>query len=160
MLSHAALEGAWRGQRARRLARYARLPALAEAGLTLGAMTILAGRVRDRWGASDLALKGNEARILALLAVAYGHPVSPSVIAELRRAAKAYARGDKALAAMHIAHTGLRKIDEDERTAFRLFAAERLLDAGLCPRELLTGIGLDPWPLDAIKYSPNQPRPL
>ena len=158
MHSIAALERAWRGQRARRLARYATLPALAEAGLELGAQTVIARRVRDRWGGPDLALVGNEARILALLSVAHGKPVSPSVIANLRRAAKAMARGDKALAAIHIAHTGLPRIDRDEGTAFRLFAAERLLDDGLDPRDLMTGLGLDPWPLDALKYNQGEPR--
>jgi hypothetical protein len=158
MIQFDTLDAAWRDERARRLAKFRRLPALAEYGLELGAMTVLAKRIRDRWGAVDLALDGREARILALLAVAYWHPVSPSVIGNLRRAAKAMARGDRALAAIHIAHSGLQKIDEDERTAFRLFAAERLLDAGVSPRELMTGLGLDPWPLDAIKFNPGEPR--
>jgi hypothetical protein len=158
MIQFTALDAAWRDERARRLAKFRRLPGLAERGLELGAMTVLAKRTRDRWGAADLALDGGEARILALLAVAYWHPVSPSVIGNLRRAAKAFARGDQALAAIHIAHTGLAKIDEDERIAFRLFAAEQLLDAGVGPRELMIGLGLDPWPLDQIKFNPAEPR--
>ena len=158
MIEFSTLDAAWRDERARRLAKFRRLPALAEHGLELGAMTVLAKRIRDRWGAADLAVDGREARILALLAGAYWHPVSPSVIGNLRRAAKAMARGDRALAAIHIAHTGLQKIDQDERTAFRLFAAERLLDAGVSPRELMCGLGLDPWPLDALKYNPAESR--
>jgi hypothetical protein len=158
MLPIAALDESWRDQRARRLARYARAPALGRAGLELGPMTVIAKRIRDRWGGPDLALAGNEARILALLSVAHGRPVSPSVIGDLRRAAKAMARGDRALAAIHLAHTGLPRIAEDEETAFRLFAAEMLLDAGLCPRQLMEGLGLDPWPLAAIKYDPGEPR--
>ena len=160
MIAFDTLAAAWRNERARRLARYRRLPALADHGLELGAMTVLARRTRDRWGATDLALGGREARILALLAVAYWRPVSPSVIGDLRRAAKATARGDTALAAIHLAHSGLPKIDADEGTAFRLFAAERLLDAGVGPRALMRGLGLDTWPLDAIKagFDPGASR--
>jgi hypothetical protein len=160
MIALDTLNDAWRTQRARRLARYRRLPALAETGLELGPMTVIARRVRDRWGGPDLALMGHEARILALLSVAYLHPVSPSVIGHLRRATKASARGDRALATMHLAHTGLAPIDEDEPTAFRLFAAEMRLDAGECPRQLMHGLGIDAWPLAAVKYAPAEPSNL
>jgi len=40
-----------------------------------------------------------------------------------------------------------------------LFAAEKLLDAGVEAAELMKGLGFDPWPLDAFKaYNPDQPR--
>jgi hypothetical protein len=160
MIAYDTLRTAWRDERARRLSRYRRLPALAERRLVLGADTVIANRMADRWGGPDLALKDNEARVLALLAVAYWRPVSPAAIGNLRRAAKAMARGDRALAAIHIAHTGLEKLDQEECIAFRLFCAERLLDAGMAPRELMTGLGLDPWPLDALKagFDPDEPR--
>lgn len=159
MIAHDSLRDAWRRERARRLARYHSLPALGEDGLTVGPLTVLAKRVADRWNAPDLAFEDNGSRALALLAVAYWRPVSPAVIANLRRAAKAMARGDRTLAAIHVAHTGLEKIAADDNTAFRLFAAEKLLDTGVAPRELMTGLGLDPWPLDALaKFDPGQPR--
>lgn len=159
MIAHDSLRDAWRSERVRRLARYRPLPVLDEAGLLLGPMTVVAKRVADRWGAADLALEDGGSRALALLAVAYWRPVSPAVIANLRRAAKAMARGDRTLAAIHVAHTGLEKITADDNTAFRLFAAEKLLDAGVAPRELMEGLGLDPWPLDALaKFDPDEPR--
>lgn len=159
MIAHDTLRAAWRSERAHRLARYRPLPALDESGLVLGPMTVVARRVADRWGAADLALDDAGSRALAVLAVAYWRPVSPAAIGHLRRAAKAMARGDRALAAIHVAHGGLEKIAADETTAFRLFAAERLLDAGVAPRELMTGLGLDPWPLDAlVKFDSDQPR--
>lgn len=81
------------------------------------------------------------------------------MIDNLRRAAKALAGRNPTLAPILIAQAGLGSLDADERVAFRLFAAERLLDTGLAPRDLMKGLGLDPWPLDALaKYSPNQPR--
>jgi hypothetical protein len=160
MIAYDTLRTAWRDERARRLSRYHRLPALAESGLVLGADTVIAKRAIDRWGGPDLALKDNEARILALLAVAYWRPVSPAVLGHLRRAAKALARGEAALAGIHVAHAGLEKLDQDEGIAFRLFAAERLLDAGVSPRDLMAGLGLDPWPLDMLKanFDPDEPR--
>lgn len=61
-------------------------PNIAEAGLVLGAGTVLARRITDRHGRSTFAIDGNEGRILALLAVAYGRAVEPEIIFHLRRA--------------------------------------------------------------------------
>jgi hypothetical protein len=57
---------------------------LTEEGLILGAGTVLAKRRPDRL----LALDGEEERLLALLAIAYGRPVSPSVIGNIKRATR------------------------------------------------------------------------
>jgi hypothetical protein len=149
MIAYDVLCAAWRDERARRLARYHRVPAFGPEGLTLGAQTAI-----------GKTIVGNEDRILALLAVAYERPVRPDVIGNLARAAKAIAHGDRSLAAIHIAHAGLEKIGADEHTAFRLFAAEKLLDAGATPRDVMTGLGIDPWPLDLLKanFDPDEPR--
>jgi hypothetical protein len=51
----------------------------------------------------------------------------------LKRASHALSRGNPALAAILVAQSGLQKLDADERITFRLFAAEKLLDAGVDP---------------------------
>lgn len=70
-------------------------------GLVFGAGTVLAKRRPDR----ALALDGEEERILALLAVAYGRSVSPQVIGNIRRATREWANGDNCLAHIHLALT-------------------------------------------------------
>jgi hypothetical protein len=153
------LAAAWRDERARRLSRYARSPQFDDDGLTLGPMVVVTKRAADRWGAPILEIDGCEKRILSLLAVAYWRPIRPIVIDQLMRASKALGGRNPALAPILIAQSGLGRIDEDERTAFRLFAAEKLLDAGVDSHDLMKGLGLDPWPLDAIAvYNPKQPR--
>lgn len=159
MIPFDTLAAAWRQERARRLARQSLRPRLGPEGLSLGPMVVVAKGTTDRWGSPALAVDGNKARILALLSVAYWRPVEAGVIDALRRASKALAGRNPALAPILIAQIGLGPLHADERVAFRLFAAERLLDAGLAPHALMKGLGLDPRPLDALaKYSPDQPR--
>jgi len=159
MIPFDTLSRMWSAERARRLARYARIPSLGVDGLSLGPMVIVAKRIADRWSAPTLEIDGCEKRILSLLAVAYWQPVRPVVIDQLRHASKALSSRNSALAPILMAQAGLGRIDEDERTAFRLFAAEKLLDAGVGAHELMKGLGLDPWPLSALKsYNPDEPR--
>ena len=159
MIAHDALCEAWWGERAHRMARFRRLRTIEDAGITLGAQTVIVRKSVDRWGATGLAIDGDERRILALLATAYWRPVGPVAIRQIKRASHALSRGNKTLAAMLLAQAGLQKLNEDERIAFRLFAAEKLLDAGVVPRALMKGLGLDPWPLDALRaYNPDEPR--
>src|ERR1700675_1323185 len=49
----------------------------------LGADTLIAKRQND--GGTACEIDGREDKILTLIAVAYGHPVSPGVIANVRR---------------------------------------------------------------------------
>jgi len=109
---------------------------------------VVAKRTVNRWAVPRLAIDGQERRVLALLAIAYWRPIGPPAIHQMKRASQALSRGDRPLAGMLIAHIGLPRLDEDERIAFRLFAAERLLNASVSPRDLMKGLGLDPWPLD------------
>lgn len=66
-------------------------PRLTEDGLILGSSTLLARKNAS----ADLMIAGDERRVLALLSAAYGVPVQSEVIGVLRRAAKAWAKGDK-----------------------------------------------------------------
>ncbi len=149
MIPFDTLCAAWRAERARRMARFAARPRLGEEGLTLGPMTVIAKRVANRWGEPALAI--DEARVLALLAVAYWRPAAPQITDTLHRVSKALSGRNPALAPILLAQGGLERIETDERVAFRLFCAEKLLDVGVTPRELVKGLGL-------AKYAPDQPR--
>jgi hypothetical protein len=129
-------------------------------GLVLGAGTILAKCGADDGGSPSLALAGNEQRVLALLTIAYGRTVNASVIDHIRRAAQAYMRGETNLALIHLAYTGLSTLDDQKTASYRLFLANELLKAGMSPRDLLSGCGLDPAPLNLLKagFNPDEPR--
>jgi hypothetical protein len=74
---------------------------LTEDGLVLGAGTMLLQR-------SGPANGGGDERVLALLTVAYGRRVSPSVLGNIRRAARCWSARDKCLALIHLARSGCR----------------------------------------------------
>ncbi len=122
----------------------------------LGAKTILAKRRHD----GALALDGEEARLLTLLAVAYGRPVEAGILGKIRRASKHARAGDEAMAAMHIALAGLPGLSDPSDGAKRLFIADGLLASGASPRDIWTALEFDPAPLDALEklYNPNEPR--
>lgn len=128
-------------------------------GLILGG-TLLAPLRNERHGAPVFAIDGAEERILALLAVAYGKTVQPGVLVRIRRAARYWHRGEKELAAIEIALSGLPPLVHKERDIARLSLGEQLLAEGLSPRELVKLCGLDPAWLDFLKtgYNPDQPR--
>jgi hypothetical protein len=100
--------------------------------LTLGRGTILA-RISQE-SPPQLAIGGEEERILALLAAAFGESVPAQVIKNLRRASEQWSRGDKCLARIHLALAGLPQVDEDGAT--RLALADEALGKGLSPRGL------------------------
>ena len=118
-------------------------------GLALGEGTVLAELHEE-------GLRADEERVLACLAIAFGGQVPPATMGALRRAAKCQRGGDKALAAIHLAQIGLRKIDADD--AYRLRLAARLLDGGMRPRDLARELGLGEIQPGVSKYSDAQPR--
>jgi hypothetical protein len=78
-------------------------------GLMLGAGTILVAAE----GARKLqSLKGREQHVLALLSAAYDKAVAPSVLGNIERAAKSWREGDDVTAHIHLAHSGLRALDD------------------------------------------------
>jgi hypothetical protein len=125
--------------------------AFAEAGLVLGAGTVVAPMRRG--GTLDLS---GEDRILALLAAALSAPVSAAVLGKLRRASELWAQGDKCLAQIHLAHLRLPKLESEEQ-AFRLFLADQLIASGHSPRDLCEALGFD-LPEGLKKYNPDEPR--
>ena len=128
-------------------------------GLVLGG-TVLAKMERARAGGPALVVDGGEERVLALLAVVYGEAIDHRVLAAIRRASSYWNTGEPDLAAIALAHAGLPPLDRAERASLRLSLAERLLDHGLSPRELVKVCDLDPALLDVLKagYNPDQPR--
>jgi hypothetical protein len=125
-------------------------------GLILGAGTVLAAVGGE--GCVGLAPEA-EPRLLALLSAAYGRVVSGDVLGHLRHAMTRWAEGDAALAAMHLAHTGLGPLPHRQDGARRLFLADRLIEAGVDPATLMRALGLEPHPSDLARlYNPNQPR--
>ncbi|WP_113891846.1 hypothetical protein [Roseiarcus fermentans] len=101
-------------------------------GPRLGAATVLA-----RKGAPE------EARLLALLSVAYGFPVPAKVLKHLAWAEAEFDRGDFAKSAMHVALTGISAFAGREG-ARRLHIAAGILDEGfLTPTAVLKACGLD-----------------
>src|SRR5208282_375557 len=116
-------------------------------GLALGAKTILAKR--DSAGA--LAIDGEEAKLLTLLAVAYGRPVDLSVLRNIRVASKHARAGNECMAAMHIALAGLPKLPDPPDDARRLFIADGLIAEGVAPRDIWTALEFDSAPLDELE---------
>jgi hypothetical protein len=109
-------------------------------GLMLGAGTILvpADGVRKLQ-----SLKGREQQVLALLSAAYGVAVSPTVIGNIERAAKCWSEADDFTAHIHLAHTGLRALDDLPNAAHRLRMAKGVLDHGGSPRSVFAALRLD-----------------
>jgi len=135
-------------------------PSITEAGLVLGAGTVLARRITDRQGRPALAIDGNEERIAALLAVAYGSAIAPETISHIRRASERYARGEVGLALIHLARTGLPRLSGPKGAAYRLFIGEALLEGGLAPHDLLKAAGgIDPSVLDRVVKGFNVAEP-
>ena len=98
--------------------------------LEIGAGTVLARLVDDPKQGRVLDLEGRETRILALLAAAYQRPVSSQVLDYIRRAAKEWVRGEACLAQIHLALTGLPRLEAPDEAVYRLFMAEGLMDEG------------------------------
>jgi hypothetical protein len=131
-------------------------------GLTLGAGTVLAATDNDE---RNIALdEAAEARLQALLAAAYVRPIAPQTIRFIRRGAASWRDGDKAMAAMHLAMTGLTPLREPKAAARRLFMADALMKAGATPAVIFRALNLEPpvqkAGLSINSYNPLEPRNL
>jgi hypothetical protein len=82
---------------------------------------------------------------------------SVCIVKNIENASEQWRRGEKVLAHIHLAFTGLPKL-EGANDAYRLYLAEALLDDGLSPREMLAELGLDRTMRQLNKYDPDQPR--
>jgi hypothetical protein len=128
----------------------------AREGLMLGGTVLLHAR-----GPRLLqSVQGQEARVLALLAAAYGEAVPPAVLGNIERAVKSWRDGDQCVAHIHLAHSGLHAPGDLRTAAYRLFVAERALQAGMSPRGIFQALNIDSSCADAVEkgYDPAEPR--
>ena len=124
----------------------------------LGAGTVLVPAERAGGKTIGLAFDGlAEDRLLVLLAAAYGQPVPRRVLGNIRRASRYFRDGQRHLAAIELALTGLPPLPDDELASHRLDLADRVIAQGVAPRELLKALGADPLSSKA-GFNPNQPR--
>jgi hypothetical protein len=126
-------------------------------GLVLRAGTIL---VRADSSRRMQSLDGQEARVLALLSTAYGREVAPSVLGNIKRAAKAWGEGDDCLAYIHLAHARLPTLQDPSDAARRLFMVDGFMKAGTSPRAVFEAFHFGRAYIDAIEkfFNPDQPR--
>ena len=136
MIDVPGLDQAWRAHG--RLCPVHRRPILTDRGLLLGAETVLVPLKPDYFGRPCLALDRNEARLLALLEIAYARPFESWVIEALRPVAGAWRSGDPGLARLQLAYAGVPALARGEEAPRRLFIAAGLLDAGWKVGEVLT----------------------
>jgi len=132
-------------------------PTFKPEGLVLGAGTVL---LRSEGQRRLQSLRGQEARVLALLSAAYGRAVAPAVLGNIERAEKAWRDGEECLAHIHLAHSGLRAPNDVRAAAYRLLMAESAMQAGLSPRAVFQALRIDESYSDAVEkaYNPAEPR--
>jgi hypothetical protein len=130
---------------------------LASEGLLLGAGTVVVPANGPRRLQST---GGDGARVLALLSVAYGKAIAPSVLGNIARAAKAWSQGDDCLAYIHLAHARLPELQDAHEASRRLFIVDHFIKAGTSPRVILAVLGLELSAIDAVEklYNPDEPR--
>jgi hypothetical protein len=152
---HKKLEDAWQA-RCRAMPISAVLK-FAPEGLVLGAGTVV---VAAEGGRQLDSLAGQEAHVLALLSAAYGKAVPPSVIGNIKRAAKAWSEGDDCLAYVHLAHARLPMPDDPYEAAYRLFVVDGFMKSGAGPRAVFEAHRLSPQYVDAVEkaFNPDEPR--
>ena len=130
------LQQAWHTRAA--TAIYRSNAAFTEAGLFLGADTFLVSFTKVAVG---VGLTPNEHdRLIALLIVAGRGDLADTASLHIGQALADWRKGDKALATIRLAFAKLPRLNDAE-DAYRLFLAEKVLDAGLAPYDLVTELG-------------------
>ena len=101
---HEQLRNAWHARK--RVVPISPVLNLTPEGLVLGAGTVLVPADGPRRLKS---LRGQEARVLALLSAAYGRAIAPSVLGNIERSAKAWSEGDDCLAGAVVTYDDCQK---------------------------------------------------
>ncbi len=131
-------------------------PVFEPGGLTMGSGTVLVGAVSKR---EFEPLAGQEARVLTLLATAYGRAMPRSVLNAVEWATKCWAEGDYCLAQIHLALAGLHSVNDQREMARRLFVADGLMKTGIAPETILQALELENDETEVLKlFDENQPR--
>jgi hypothetical protein len=151
---HEKLRNAWHARE--RAVPLSSVPHLAPNGLVFGVGTVVVAAD----GARRLrSLRGQEARVLALLSAAYRKPVHPAVLFNIEQAAKSWSEGDDCLAHIHLAHSGLRALADPREAAFRLFITESLMNVGVSPRAIFEALDVGTPYIDAVERLYNEAEP-
>jgi hypothetical protein len=108
-------------------------------GLVLGAGTVLAPAIGD----GDLQIDGQEDRLQALLSAAYGRAPPAGAVGHVRRAAKCWNDGDAGRAELHLALTGLSRLEPAGNGPKRLFLADQLLRSGIAPNDICKALDIE-----------------
>ena len=105
-------------------------------------------------------VRGQEARILALLSAAYGKAISPTVLGNIERAGRSWREGDDCLAYIHLAHAGLSEPQDPYASAGCLFITDALLKTGTSLRTIFKALKFDTAYIDTVEklYNPLEPR--
>jgi len=106
--------------------------------LVLGAQTRLAKVERAARNPT-----ADTARLQALLAAAHGRPIAASGLRHIQRALQNKRDGEKALALVHLALSGLAKLREPKEDARRLFMADALVSEGFDASVIAKELDLD-----------------
>ncbi len=130
---------------------------ITNAGLILGADTILMRMVEDHSGTKHLAVEADETRLMTLLSIAYLCRIPTDIRKNIENASEQWQRGDKVLAHFHLAFARLPRL-ASVTDVYRLYLAGSRLDDGVAPRILLKELGLDRTTRTLVKFDPNQPR--
>ncbi len=123
---------------------------LTDGGVALGTRTILAYSLYAPRDETD------HDRLVVLLAAAYRGRVDAATPARIAKAITLWRRGDKALAAIHLALARLPPIEPDD--AYRLHLADLALDGGVTPEALLQAFGHADATARLFKYDQAEPR--
>lgn len=132
--------------------------ALNEDGLVCGAGSVLARMSGPVGQPRRLALDRDGDRLLAMLSIVVGRPISADdVLPHVAAASAHWQRGDKALANLRLVFARLPR-PGDPAAVERLAKAERLLDGGMAPDSLMKALWQQRVGDDLRRYNPAQPR--
>jgi hypothetical protein len=115
-------------------------------GLAFNATTLLAKSNSD----GRIAMDEHEERTLALLSIAYKSRVPDTVMPVLKKAARDWNEGRRALACIRLAHLGLPEIESNPLHRSQLQKAEQEFDAGNIPEGTIFHL--------VKTFNPSEPR--
>jgi len=121
----------------------------------MGAGTVLLRAIAKR---RLQTVKGQEARVLALLSAAYGCSIPPTVLGTIERAAKRWREGQDCLAMIHLALAGLNSPEDGPDAARQLFIADGLMKAGIAPETILQALVHDAANDDLARFDSSELR--
>ncbi len=126
--------------------------------LGVGAVLVKAAPLRGN-GTPDVTSSDDD-RLVALLSAAHRRPLPLHALAHIRRAVAKRSEGETVLALIHLALSGVAKLERPAEDARRLFVADELMKTGIAPRAVIDMFRQFTGTLEALdrRYDPNQPR--